>query len=402
MRHRRIGIRRIAPIYDRVLQYLRRRVPTRQIQERGTSHLKTSVDRFLLRPLRKRTSLAADQKAVAKALDRLDDRALGTAVLRNSSKAAKAARDNAGAESWRDPEVVRTQIVLSIALYESRRVSYPLYVYFAVAPVESINEQRWLDGNFNDELNQIVQKIKEIELEGGLRQNQYWPKNGVPERFRARYNLLNDQYGAVLDRHFLQALREFGLDELADLRERDQKEFDRLRERGRRAVHHADELYDALKDIVVRNEEEASRTASVRAYSAAIVMLGACLEGLLLIRCLKSKTKAVRVAKKLPRNKRPQDPADPTKWWFENLINVCVLAGWMPRISTKYGHYDAANLGDILREMRNLTHPGKCAREMPWSETSERDYDDAKAIYVALRSKLLGRKTFTDDGIPHP
>ncbi len=233
--------------------------------------MKTSVDRYLLKPLRKRKSLAADRKAIAKALDRLDDRILGTAVLRNISKAAKVARDNGGADSWKDPEVIRTQIKLSIALYESRRVSYPLYVYFVVAPVESINEQRWFDGRFNDELDEIKRKIEEIEMEGGLRPNQFWRRKDVPERFRARYDLLQKRYDAVLERHFLKALREFGQDEIANLRERNPKEFDRLRERGRRAVHHTDELYAALKDIVVRTEEEAARAASVRAYSAAIV-----------------------------------------------------------------------------------------------------------------------------------
>ncbi len=40
--------------------------------------------------------------------------------------------------------------------------------------------------------------------------------------------------------------------------------------------------------------------------------------------------------------------------------------------------------------MRNYVHPGRHAQDRPWSETCERDYKDAKAIYVILLSKIIG------------
>ena len=194
--------------------------------------------------------------------------------------------------------------MLSEALYLSRRISRSEYVYFASSPVETINEECWLDGQFNDELHEIKQEIEAIDKEVALLPDQYWPKGQAPDEFRDRYNDLEGQYSAVIERHFMAALREFGLDDLANLRERSPEEFDRLRERGRRSLHHKGEDIPALKDIVVRHEEEASRTASAKAYTAGIILLGAGLEGLLLIRCLRSKRMAIRTASALPKKQR--------------------------------------------------------------------------------------------------
>jgi len=358
--------------------------------------MKRNIENHLLKPLDRRRTLIANQKAIASALERLDDKALGNAVLPVIAKSAKASRQNGNQGLWKDPAYIKKQVVLSEALYLSRRISRAEYVYFASSPVETLNEERWLEGQFNNELDEIKQQIETIDKKSGLLPDQYWPKGQAPEEFRGLYNTLERQYSAVIERHFMAALREFGLDDLANLREHSLEEFDRLHERGRRSLHHKNEHIRVLKDIVVRHEEEAFRAASAKAYTAGVILIGAALEGLLLARCLRSKRKAIRTASALPKKQRPQSPDDPTKWQFDALIRICLSAGWLPRISTEYALYAPAALGDTLRKMRNLVHPGRCVREMPWSETYERDYKDAEAMYVTLRSKLLGRRSLTD------
>lgn len=351
---------------------------------------------MLLKPLGRRRAIKADRQAIATALERLDDRTLGNAVLPEIARAAKDERRLGNQPSWRDPTQVLKQLALTEALYMSRRISRSMYVYFASSPVESINEARCFEGEFDDELWNIKQAIEAIDKQSGLRPNQYWPRGQAPDEFRDQYDLLEKEYCAVIERRFITALREFGLDDLANLRQDSREEFERLRERGRRSLHHESENILALKDIVVRHEEDASRAASAKAYGAGVILLGAGLEGLLLMRCLRSKKKAMLVASALPRRQRPQSPDDPTKWTFETLISTCLSAGWLPRISTKYGHYDPGAIADILRNMRNLVHPGRCVRETPWSETDERDFRDAEGIYVTLRTRLLGRRSLTD------
>ncbi|HEX6902897.1 MAG TPA: hypothetical protein VF789_24490 [Thermoanaerobaculia bacterium] len=241
-----------------------------------------------------------------------------------------------------------------------------------------------MDGYYENELEPISNAMEEISQAFGLSKEEYWPVGEAPED----YARLSRQYDAILDRHFVAALREFGLDDLADLFEKSPDEFYRLRERGRRSVFHKEELIPALRDIVVRYEVDARRAASVNAYSAAVTLLGAGVEGLLLLRCLRSRHKACKVAQELPRRQRPRPPEDPTKWAFESLIEVCLKAGWLPPVSTPVADYNPAGLAHLLRLMRNHVHPGKYARERPWIETDERDYRDAEAIYLILLARL--------------
>jgi hypothetical protein len=175
-----------------------------------------------------------------------------------------------------------------------------------------------------------------------------------------------------------------------DLHEQNRAEFKRLRERGRRSVFHRDELASSIRDIVVRYEEDARKAAFAGAYSAAVTLLGAGIEGLLILRCLRSNQKALRIAQELPKplRSRARNLEDPSRWTFEVLIEVCLKAGWLRPVSTEIADFDTAGLAHLLRSMRNHVHPGKHARERPWLETDERDYKDAEAIYVALLSTL--------------
>ncbi|HKH46862.1 MAG TPA: hypothetical protein VKM72_19560 [Thermoanaerobaculia bacterium] len=198
---------------------------------------------------------------------------------------------------------------------QREEISRQEYVLFAAIPVEGVHEGRIMDGRYDDDLQPILKSMREVEAAYGLSEEEYWPVGEAPEEYeRLRY-----QYSSVLDSHFALTLREFGLDDLAGLHERDREEFDRFRERGRRSVFHQDELVPALRDIVVRYEEDARRAASAKAYSAAVTLLGAGVEGLLLIRCLRSKHKACRIAQELPNRKRPRCAEDLTKWTFDNL-----------------------------------------------------------------------------------
>jgi len=289
-------------------------------------------------------------------------------------------------EYWKDPVFALKSLALVTVLYLSGRISKQTYFYWAAYFVEAVHEERWLDGKYENELDPISQAMDDIERQHGLQPDESWSRGTGPEE----YIRLNSQYEAVLDAKVLETLREFGLDDLADLKEQTPREFERLRERGRRSVVHRDELALAIRDVVLLYEEDARRAASVEAYSAAVIALGAGVEGLLLLRCLRSSQKASRIASKLPKRLRPRFPDDHTTWTFETLIEVCLKAGWLPPVDTSVGRYNPAGLAHLLRLMRNYVHPGRHARERPWLETDEREYQDANAIYVVLLS-ILGK-----------
>ena len=347
----------------------------------------TKLRRFLLRPLSRRT-LVADQSRISTALNRLYTRAVGEDILPAVTKALRTAR-SAGTALARDPDATRAWVRVVRALRASRRISYQEYVFFAAAPVESLYESRWLDRSPHGDVAEITEKMARIEKQYGLKDDQYWSRGEAP----AEYQGLCDQYDALFEKDAIRALREFGLDDIAELRELRPEEFARCRERGRRAAFHEGEFGAVLRDIILQYEADAKRSADAGSYSAAVTLLGAAIEGVLLLRCLRSKRKAASVASLLPKGLRPSLPDNPTAWRFETLIEVCRAAGWLPPISTSIGEVDPSGLAHILRQMRNLVHPARRVRERPWSEVHHDDYLDAQAIYMILASTMRGRRS---------
>ncbi|MBN1364838.1 MAG: hypothetical protein JW976_08540, partial [Syntrophaceae bacterium] len=284
---------------------------------------------------------------------------------------------------WRNPEEVKEAVAVAKTLYASRRLSTQEYTFYALLPLEDYHIELMYH-----ELAPINEKLNVIRKQHGLREDEDWlPGEGPKE-----YIKLNKQWEDASDRRFIELLREFGLDDLADLKLENSDRLDELRERGRRAVFHRNEQLSAIRDIVVRYEKDARHAADVAAYSAAVTSLGAAIEGLLILRCLKSLAKAIRIAGVLPKRIRPSSHqvGDPISWHFETLIEVCHQAGWLPQFKMDTVRFDSAALAHLIRLLRNNLHPGRHFRERPWSEIDERDFKDAEAIYIIL-FKTLGK-----------
>lgn len=339
-----------------------------------------SVSRSLLKPLAHRSQNVRDQKAVLKALQSLDSRALGV-DLTNRLRNVVNAEDGKNRTSWDDPARIKRHLELTQALYASRLFSTQEYVFHASLTLERLADKR---AQNDSELNQINHAINKIRKKHGLKEDEDWRVGEGPEE----HIHLNERWNTRYKHIELDVFREFGFSDLAELSEKSPNEFDRLRERGRRTVFHKDEYLHALRDIIVRHEKDAELASAVGAYSAAVTSLGAGVEGLLLLRCLQSKTKATRLARAIPKKNRPRFPGDPTTWSFENLIEVSFQAGWLPSLETPSVRLNSASLAHIIRLMRNQVHPGRQAKEKPWSEIDKRDFDDAIAIYITLLSTL--------------
>ncbi|QPJ65255.1 MAG: hypothetical protein G3M78_07585 [Candidatus Nitrohelix vancouverensis] len=348
------------------------------------------IKRILLKPLKKKRKYIATPKAFINALERLENRVLNDIHRSELAKKIFENKNNPKKPDWKNPEAVEESVNLAKALYASGLLTYQQFVFFGTFPIERLHESCCLDGKYQKDLEKISTAMRKIEKEHGLKSDEYWPIDQAP----LPYQKLSQQYDTFLDNHFLEMMRKCGLNDLADLKEQNPSEFEELRERGRRSMFHKDQTGLALKDIVFQYEEEAHRAASAKAYTAAITILGAGLEGLFIIRCLRSKKKAVLIASTLPKRKQPSSKIadDPTKWNFETLIETCLNANWLPKLTSPIGmQFKPDVLANVLRSMRNFVHPGRHVRDRPWSILNEKEYKDAEAIYVALRSKLLGR-----------
>jgi len=335
----------------------------------------------LLKPLRKR-KLKVDRKAVLHVLDRLEQQVHGEQLLFDLSQSRKKT------VIWQDIKEVRAYIDFVRALYVARRIARHEYFFYVSMPIERVHDDRWMEGVYS-EIDTFSSRIEAVERKHGLKEGEFWPLNEGPKE----YQLLNQEYNLYYDYKMVETYREFGLDTIADLYDSNRKEFDRLHERGRRSVFHKDETVVILKDSILHYEEQAQQAASSGAYLAAVTALGSGLEGLLILLCLQSIKEAVGVASTLSSRKRPPKKTlnDPTKWTFDQLIEVCLAAKWLPNIETPYVEFIAAGLAHKLRLMRNNIHPGRIVRERPWWEADERDYKDAEDIYRALVAHIIFR-----------
>lgn len=335
--------------------------------------------RALLKPLVRRKANPASGDTLSDALDRLDKRAFANAHVPGLAAMMRAARENRTPSSRKDPEAARLSIAFARTMFMARRISEQEYVFLAAIAAEQIHDSRIQDRAY-PELEDVERRIDLIRQRHGLTDDQYWSAGDGPREYRD----LCGAYDSICQRRFVETLNEFDLHDIASLVQSDPNEFERRRERGRRAFFHDDEMVPALTDIVVRYETDARKAASVGAYSAAITLLGAAVEGLLLLRCLRSSRKAQKVAASLPAKKRPRKTGDPTAWTFDVLIDICMLAGWLPEVPTQLAILRPDALAHILRRMRNYVHPGRVAKERPWIEADEHEYNDAEAIYTTL------------------
>lgn len=333
------------------------------------------VRRSFLKPLGRRKASPASQAAFDKALENLESFALASHIAPLASERFKKLHGVKGKGAWKDPEYASALVDLSTALLHSRKMSLQQYVFNASYAASCVHEERLFKRDY-PEIEAVSEMLRRIEQEHGA--NDGWSIGEGPEEHRK----LSKEWDLLSDKRFILTMTEIGAEDVASLYLDDRKEYERLRERGRRHVFQKGEIVASISDAVVRYEKEARSSASVEAYTASVILLGAAVEGVLLLRCLRSKQKAISVASGIPKKVRPSALDDFLRWNFDQLIEVCLAAGWLPPIEKIGVRPDG--LAHLLREMRNYVHPGRTARDRPWIEMEKEDYDQAEVIYTTI------------------
>jgi hypothetical protein len=138
-------------------------------------------------------------------------------------------------------------------------------------------------------------------------------------------------------------------------------------------------------------DREVRRCAKVRAYHAACILLGAQLEGMLLAMCAMY-PKEVRkwFAQQAPK-RRPKTAID--QWRLDTLSRVARDLGWLPTRSNSRAPRKVGDWVDLLRELRNLVHPGKHLRDYPKIRISKLHLSDAEAVFDSAHGWLLSKVT---------
>jgi hypothetical protein len=150
------------------------------------------------------------------------------------------------------------------------------------------------------------------------------------------------------------------------------------------------------KDLVAHYRSDAERSASVRAYSAACVMLGATLESALL---LMGKLFEGRLASDgmVPRNEDGEERPDPAEWTLQETLAVARQAGWLPATFSSLKGFDpitliscglpeAHELADETTWHREMLQPAKFAQ---YHRSVSEDVYDSCRNYVADTLRAL-------------
>ena len=193
---------------------------------------------------------------------------------------------------------------------EAAGVLNPSYrLLLTLCPIERVHDERCLGGLYESDLCDIKAGIDAIREREGLDDDEYWSIGEGPEDWEE----LEEQYSEVLDRKFEEALREYGLDDIADLYHSGQEANDARREHGRRLafgeISETEQIYAAQK----RLEVEAEKCAKAGAYYAATVMIGSAMEAALLFARLKRPDEALSARDRLPKSERPYRE-NPKRW----------------------------------------------------------------------------------------
>jgi len=251
-----------------------------------------------------------------------------------------------------------------------------------VFAVERVHQKRWFAGLYDSDLTDIRERIDAIRQREGLDDGEDWRIGQGPED----WDELNEQYSQVLDVKFEEALREYGLNDIADLYDKDREKYDACREQGRRFVFEDIPKLEQLSTLQRQFEAEAEICAKGGAYHAAAVMIGAAMETALLFACLERREDALIARRCLPDHEQPKK-ANPEHWTLNELAMVAVKAGWLPNFEVSEGTILSRRLVDMMRHLRNLVHPARHISD-DWDGDAKFGYINAQAAYTLLKWHL--------------
>ncbi len=147
----------------------------------------------------------------------------------------------------------------------------------------------------------------------------------------------------------------------------------------------SDEKFNLLSKITVQYHREAERCASVRAYYAACIMIGAAFESMLLQMCDLFEDEVAEAVSSLSR--KPKGSIE--HWSLDDLIGIAVAVGWLPpRRGSDLAEAGIGELAHLVRRLRNLSHPGVHLREVDEVPLRAASYRVAYALFDSARDWL--------------
>lgn len=270
-------------------------------------------------------------------------------------------------------EIIKNEYILGLL----SKSQYYFHISFIVHNV--IHDSKWTNGEYDQYLDPINNKIKEIEKKHGLKENEYWHRNKGPKEWCD----LNKIYEDKLNELYILLLAEYNCNDIKDTYINHQTEYKRLVNKGRLDIigHNKSPI---LPEILLTYKKEFEKCKRSKAYYSAIIMAGATLETYLMIICNKNinKLKPYIVQYNEGRNKKVS--SNPADWDLNVLLVLCEISSLIPlvKINDKIS-ISVTDIGGIIRQARNLVHPGRHLKSAE-NLVEENNFKDIEAYYYIL------------------
>ena len=267
---------------------------------------------------------------------------------------------------------------------ETAGVLDPSYRFLlTLNPIERVHNERYFSGLYESDLCDINAGIDAIREREGLDDDEDWRVGEGPEDWEE----LQKQYSGVLDRKFEETLREYGLEDIADLYHMDREAYEAQRELGRRMALGVIPESEQIDAVQKRLEVEAERSANGGAYYAATVTIGSAMEAALLSACLRNRDHVLAVRDRMPESTRPKRK-NPKRWHLVDLARMAAAAGWLPEFVVGDQRVSSRSLIEMMRSLRNLAHPSRHLTDAIYRDIKS-EYAMARAAYNLLKRHLV-------------
>jgi hypothetical protein len=155
--------------------------------------------------------------------------------------------------------------------------------------------------------------------------------------------------------------------------------------------------FTRLNELIGQFDVESERCAKAKAYYAACVLQAAAFEGLLLAMCDGLLDEVEIYVQKLPSHERPKGRME--KWSLAQFIKIACGLKWLPSRRHIKGRRKIGDHVELVKELRNVIHPGKHIRDYPNVHLREGHYSDSYTI-VRQATGHLWQKFKADFGRP--
>lgn len=250
-----------------------------------------------------------------------------------------------------------------------------------------VNEDRWMSGKYQKELELISKNIRREEKRHSLKEDEFFPLNNSPKEIQK----LNKKYNQVLRKKEENVFKEFLPDEIRKFFSPELNALKKERENDLKNIKQ--KIKKKKKDQKTQKEAkllnyyygEFKLCYKNKTYLSAVLMLGAAFESLL-ISILKEKKNLQKKIDTLFASKIVNSK-DLYKMTLADLIKLSSKIDLMPNVEYKEKVLLLPQMSETLKSARNLVHPGKILKgtDFIFPHIGKEDVDLLHCIFKMIK-----------------